>query len=101
MQISFIFLHFECKIMIWVDRGSDLLGWGRGAFLQMLDGGGPLVAQMHEQDVAQLAAGPATQRVQDGLMLAHRLTPALSLAGKIRGVANPANPSGQAGAGAP
>src|SRR5258708_6730239 len=76
---------------------SSWLGCGRVAVLQVLDGGGALVAQMDEQDVAELAAGAATQRVQDGFVLPHRFTPALPLAGKIRGVANPADPPGEVG----
>src|SRR6266446_5624829 len=68
--------------------------------LQMFDGGGPLVAQVQEQDVAEFAAGAATQRLQDGLVLTHGFSPALALAGKIGGVADPADPSGKVGVGA-
>src|SRR5665647_76233 len=74
-------------------------GQGRGALFQMLHRGGPLVAQMPEQDVAELAAGATTQRVQDGFVFAHRFAPAVTLAGKIGGIANPANSPGEVGIG--
>ena len=73
---------------------------GRLARLQMLDRGGPLVAQMDEQDVAEFAAGAAAQRIQDGLVLAHGFAPSLPLAGEIGGVAHPPDPSGEIGVGA-
>src|SRR6202166_1109615 len=98
MQPSSSLLDFECKI----DMGrSGWLGRGRRAFVQVFDGRGPLVAQVPEQDIAELAAGTAAQRVQDGLVLAHRLAPALPLAGEIGGVADPADPSREAGVSAP
>src|SRR5262245_37252796 len=65
----------------------------------MLDSGGSLVAQMLEQDVGKLAAGAAAQRIQDRLVLAHGLTPALPLAGEIGGVADAADPACKAGIG--
>src|SRR5450432_1074111 len=79
---------------------SGRLGRRRGAFPQMLDRGSPLVAQMLEQDVTELVAGATTQRLQDGFMFTHRFAPAVALAGKIGGVANPANPSREVGIGA-
>src|SRR3981081_1712572 len=63
----------------------------------MLDRGGLLVAQMVEEDVAELAACAPSQRIQDHFMLAHRFAPALAFAGKIGGVANPAYPPGEVG----
>src|ERR1700758_204488 len=80
-------LYFECK-----NHASGRLGRA-----QMLDGGGPLVAQMSEQDVAELASGAAAQRLQDGLVLAHRFAPALALAGKIGGITHAANAAGEIG----
>lgn len=67
----------------------------------MFNGSRPLVAQMHEQDVAELTAGAPPQRVQNGFVFAHRFSPPLSLARKIGRVANPANPSGEVGVSAP
>src|SRR5262245_12082735 len=64
---------------------------------EMLDRGSTLVAQMVEQDVAQLASGAPAQRIEDRLMLAHRLSPALPLARKIGGIAHPADPPGKIG----
>src|SRR6266852_8014492 len=61
----------------------------------MLDRGGSLVAQMLEQDVAELAACPPPQRLEDHLMFAHRLAPALALAGEIGGIADAAYPAGE------
>src|SRR3984893_6302604 len=63
----------------------------------MLDRGGPLVAQMVEEDVAKLAACPPPQRVEDHFMLAHRFAPALAFAGKIGGIADTAYPAGEIG----
>src|SRR5262245_24269430 len=66
---------------------------------QMLDSGGSLVAQMLEQDVGEFAAGAAAERIQDRLVLAHGLAPALPLAGEIGGVADTADPPGETGIG--
>src|SRR4030088_2184762 len=63
----------------------------------MLDRGGLLVAQMVEEDVAELAACAPSQRIQDHFMLAHRFAPALAFAGKIGGIANTAYPAGEVG----
>src|SRR5438132_12402709 len=79
---------------------SGPLGHGRPGRAQMFDRSPPLVAQVVEQDVAEFAAGAATQRLQDGLVLAHGLTPSLALAGKIGGVANTPDPSCEVGVGA-
>src|ERR1700730_1362722 len=97
MQFTWRCVYFEFKI--WLDLWpiSSRFGRCRDTLVQVLNCGGPLVAQMLEQDVAEFAAGSATQRLQDGLVFAHRLTPALPLAGKIGGVANPANPPGEIG----
>ena len=70
------------------------------AGLEMFDGGDPLVAQMREQDVAEFAAGAAAQRLQDGLVFAHRFPPTLALAGKIGGVAHPPDSPGEVRVGA-
>ena len=69
---------------------------GRG---QMFNGGGSLVAQVLEQDVAQLASGAAAQRIQDRFVLAHGLAPALPLAREIGGIADAADPAGKTGVG--
>src|SRR4029453_18327319 len=90
-------LHYEFIIGKLAARGcrrGSIPGGG-----QMLDSGGALVAQMLEQDVGELAAGAAAQRIQDRLMLAHGLAPALPLAGEIGGVADAADPAGKAGIG--
>ena len=63
---------------------------------QMLDRRRALVAQMREQDVGQFAAGAPAQRLQDRLVLAHGLAPALALAGEIGGVADAADAPGKA-----
>src|SRR6266850_7116772 len=76
---------------------SGWLGCGDTIRFQMFDGGGPLVAQVQEQEVAEFAAGAATQRLQDGLVLTHGFSPALALAGKIGGVADPADPARKIG----
>src|SRR6185437_10522788 len=54
---------------------------------------------MGEQDVGEFAARAAAQRLQDRLVLAHGLAPALALAGEIGGVADAADASGEAGEG--
>jgi hypothetical protein len=71
------------------------IGRGLDAFIQIVDGRGLLVAQMLEQDIAKFAARPAAERVQDGLVFAHRFAPAVSLPGKIGRVTHPANSSGE------
>src|SRR5258708_8741553 len=62
---------------------ANFVASGRLGRAQMLDGSGPLVAQMSEQDVAELASGAAAQRLQDGLLFAHRFPPALPLPADI------------------
>src|SRR3954471_5110968 len=84
---------FECKIP--PNFALVRIGRGLSAFIQMADGGGPLVAQMLEQDIAKLAAGTAAERVQDGLVFAHRFPPTVSLPGKIGRITHPANSSGE------
>src|ERR1700737_966599 len=81
--------------------GSRRNGRGEGSirFAQMFDRGGPLVAQMVEQDVAELTARPPPQSLEDHFMLAHRFAPALAFAGKIGRVANAADPAGEVGIG--
>ena len=66
----------------------------------MFDRGRALVAQVLEQDIAQLAGGAAAKGVQDRLVLAHRFAPAIALASEIGGVAHPADPSCEVGVGA-
>ena len=46
-----------------------------------------LIAQVLEQDVAELGAGAAAQRVENRLMFAHRLGPAVAFGIQIGGVA--------------
>ena len=65
----------------------------------MFDGSRPLLAQMSEQNIAEFVAGAAAQGVQDGLVLAHSLAPALTLAGEVGGVTDPANPTGKTAVG--
>src|SRR6202012_3986286 len=85
-SLFWIVTGFECKIPARLrPKFSSRLRYGRRVHLQVLDGGGPLVAQMNEQDVAEFAAGAAAQRFQDGLMLAHRFAPSLALAGEVGG----------------
>src|SRR5579863_7778223 len=89
--------RFECKKW-YLDPEQRLSGRLRGrrrARVEVLDRRGALVAQMLEQDVRQLIAGAAAQRLQDRLVLAHGLAPALALAGEIGGVAHAANPAGE------
>src|ERR1700737_4618363 len=76
----------------WNGRGEN-----SARFAQMRDRGGSLVAQVLEEDVAKLAARPPPQRVEDHFMLAHRLAPALALAGKISGIADAAYSAGDIG----
>src|SRR5882757_8427039 len=63
----------------------------------MVDRGSSLVAQMLEEDVAEFAACSSPQRLEDHFVLAHRLAPALALAGKISGIADAAYPAGEIG----
>lgn len=69
MQRFRIMFSFEFKTTKGVGGASPDLGVD--AVFQMFDRGRPLVAQMYKQDVAEFAAGAATQRVQDGLVFAH------------------------------
>src|ERR1700722_13447089 len=80
-------------------QASRRLGCYLVGGFEVLDGSLPLVAQVLEQDVRELAAGAAAQRLQDRLMLAHRLTPALALAGEIGGIAHAADSPRKVGVG--
>src|SRR2546423_4074411 len=88
-------LHYEFIIGKLAACGSGCSGTScRG---QMFNGGGSLVAQVLEQDVAELACGAAAQRIQDRFVLAHRLAPALPLAREIGGIADAAGPARKTG----
>src|SRR5258705_9760390 len=88
-------LHYEFIIGKLAARNRSRDGApGRG---QMFNGCGSLVAQMLEQDVAQLASGAAAQRIQDRFVFAHGLTPALPLAREIGGIADAADTAGKTG----
>lgn len=60
----------------------------------MLDCGTLLVSQMSEQDVAQLSSGTAAEGIEDLLVLAHRLAPAVAVRVKVGGVACPLDAAG-------
>src|SRR5258708_30964895 len=95
MQLFCLCFHFEFKIARLVS--CALSGLDGDAVLQMFDGSSPLVAQMYKQNVAEFATSAATQCVQDGFVFAHGFPPPLALAGKIGGVADPANAAGEVG----
>src|SRR2546421_12675141 len=90
-------LHYEFIIGKLAARGGG--GSGTSCRGQMFNGGGSLVAQVLEQDVAELASGAAAQRIQDRFVLAHGLAPALPLAREIGGITDASDPAGKTGVG--
>src|ERR1700722_1627638 len=98
--------NYSPMLSVWISPrissglGSRQVASFHVAGLEMLDCVVSLVAQMREQDVAELAAGAAAQRIQNGFVLAHRFAPALALAGEIGGGAHPPDPSGEVRIGA-
>src|SRR5882672_2642495 len=104
-------MHCSCALLVRrsyvvlrrVASGSRRCARGRAgggsAVGEVFDGSRPLLAQMSEQNIAEFVAGAAAQGVQDGLVLAHSLAPALALAGEVGGVTDSANPTGKTAVG--
>src|SRR3569833_57900 len=72
-----------------------------GIRLQMarFQGGAALVAQMVEQDFAELGSGAAAERVKHQFVLAHRRSPALFFTREVGRVAHATDASGERGIG--